>query len=265
VNQSAKPADERHRYGHGKFENIAGIIEALLIVVAAVMIILNAIPKLFGKAELHSLTLGAVVMAISALVNFFVSRRLMQVARQTESPALAADAWHLRTDVYTSLGVFLGIAAIRLTGLTILDPIIALAVSILILKAAYDLLKDSVSSILDVCLPESEEREICDIINSYADEFVEFHDFRTRRAGPDRYVDLHLVVPRYSEIKKVHFLCDKIEKDINDRFPGIHMMIHIEPCGQDCRECRKEINSESLELICKQVCNECDRCKEKNF
>jgi cation diffusion facilitator family transporter len=129
VRTAAKPADDRHNYGHGKFENLSGIIEAILILVAGVMIINNAIPKLKGGVELESLGLGAGAMGISVVVNLFVSRKLLKTARETESPALAADGWHLMTDVYTSLGVFAGLGAIYLTGLTILDPLIAIVVA----------------------------------------------------------------------------------------------------------------------------------------
>ncbi|BAF59222.1 predicted Co/Zn/Cd cation transporters [Pelotomaculum thermopropionicum SI] len=239
VRESSKPADERHHYGHGKFENLAGILEALLILAAAVMIIINAWTKLRGGMEIHSLGLGAAVMVLSALVNFFVSRELMRVARETDSPALAADSWHLRTDVYTSLGVLAGIAAIKATGLAVLDPLIAMGVAVLILKAGIDLIRDSMRSMLDVRLPVTEEKEIREVLKKYSGQFVEFHKLRTRKAGSQRYIDLHLVVPREWAIKKVHSLCDQIEEDIGRRFADSHVLIHTEPCGQCCEECSK--------------------------
>ncbi len=239
VRESSKPADERHRYGHGKFENVAGITEAFLILVAAAMIIYNAYPKLYGGVEIHSLGLGAAVMGISATVNFFVSRELMRVARKTESPALAADAWHLRTDVYTSLGVFAGIIAIKVTGLAVLDPLIAIGVALLIVKAAVDLIRDSMRSILDVRLPEVEEQAIKEVLEEHSTQFVEFHKLRTRRAGSQRYVDLHLVVPRDWAINKVHDICDEIEKDIRGKLQDVHILIHTEPCGRCCTDCSR--------------------------
>lgn len=250
VRESSKPADERHHYGHGKFENIASIAEAILILVAAAMIILNAIPKMYGGAEIHALGLGGAVMGISAVVNFFVSRELMRVARKTESPALAADAWHLRTDVYTSLGVLAGIVAIKVTGLTILDPIIAIAVALLIIKAALELVRDSLRSLLDVRLPEAEEVEIREVLSKYSGEFVEFHDLRTRRAGSQRYVDLHLVVPLERAINDVHSLCDKIEEDISARFKDTHVLIHTEPCDRNCEECSQAAEQKQKRIRC---------------
>jgi len=250
VRESSKPADEGHRYGHGKFENVASIAEAILILAAAAMIIYHAYPKLFGiGAEIHSLELGAAVMGISALVNFFVSRELMRVARKTESPALAADAWHLRTDVYTSLGVMAGIVAIKITGLVILDSLIAIFVALFILKAAVKLILDSMYSILDVRLPEEEELKIKNVLEKYSPHFVEYHKLRTRKAGSQRYIDLHLVVPREWAINKVHTICDRIEEDMHTMFSGVLVMIHTEPCDFNCDEC----------------CQPCgDKCKNDN-
>ncbi|MCL6634304.1 MAG: cation diffusion facilitator family transporter [Peptococcaceae bacterium] len=261
VRESSKPADERHHYGHGKFENVAGITEAVLILGAAGMIIYNAYPKIVhGGAEIRSLGAGAVVMGVSAAVNFFISRELMRVARRTESPALAADAWHLRTDVYTSLGVFAGITAIKLTGLTILDPLIAVGVALLIVKAALELIGDSMRSILDVRLPESEEMAIREVLKKYSKQYVEFHQLRTRKAGSQRYVDLHLVVPRDWAIKKVHSLCDRIEEDICDKFKGAHVLIHTEPCGRHCEDCSRDAEEQKWGGKCEPACGDCSEC-----
>ncbi len=255
VRESSKPADAHHNYGHGKFENVAGIIEAVLILVAAAMIILNAYPKLYQGAEIHSLGLGAAVMGISAVVNIFISSVLMRTARETDSPALAADAWHLRTDVYTSLGVFAGIIAIKITGLTILDPLIGIGVALLIIKAAVALIRDSMQSILDVRLPKTEEQEIREVLEKHSVNFVEFHKLKTRKAGSQRYIDLHLVVPRGWDIKRVHNLCDRIEEDISCKFNDVHVLIHSEPCGPNCIDChnraRCSVCLENKNVACK--------------
>ncbi|AEF95114.1 cation diffusion facilitator family transporter [Desulfotomaculum nigrificans CO-1-SRB] len=231
VRQSGKPADESHPYGHGKFENLAGIIEALLILVAAIGIFTQSVPKLLhGGGELEALGLGAVVMGASAGINWIVSRVLIKVGEETESPALVADGWHLRTDVYTSLGVFIGIGAIKVTGYTILDPLIAIAVGLLIVKAAVDLIRDSMSSMLDASLPQEEEEVIKGVLTNHADKFLEYHGLRTRKAGPNRHVDLHLVVPRHMPISSAHLLCDRIEAEIREILPGVEVLIHTEPC-----------------------------------
>jgi len=239
VRKSSQPADERHRFGHGKYENVASIIEAILIIGAATVIIFQAIPKFFQPHTVHALGLGTAVMGFSAVVNFWVSHILFKVAKETDSPALAGDAWHLRTDVYTSLGVFAGLGLIKLTGLTVLDPAIAIIIAGLILRAAYNLIKESMKGLLDVRLPDEEERVIREALAEYQDEYLEFHELRTRKSGPYRFVDLHLVAPSNRPLAEVHSLCDRIEQTIEARLPRSQVMIHIEPCDERCDLCRK--------------------------
>ncbi|OAT85746.1 cation diffusion facilitator family transporter [Desulfotomaculum copahuensis] len=258
VLQSSRPADDRHLYGHGKFENVAAIVEALLIIGAGIMIIVEALPRLTDPHQVHALGWGALVMGVSAALNLVVSTVLMRTGRRTGSPALEADAWHLRTDVYTSAGVLTGIVIIHFTGLYILDPLIAIAVSLLIFKAAIDLLRGSLGSIVDVRLSDDEEAAIQRILSSYSSNFVQFHDLRTRRAGPDRYVDLHLVVPRCQSIAAVHELCDRIEADLQENMSGTSVLIHTEPCrpvGGDCLVCTVNIAVYRRE---EPSCHECD-------
>ncbi|MCL4440453.1 MAG: cation diffusion facilitator family transporter [Firmicutes bacterium] len=231
VRQSGKPADENHPYGHGKFENLASIVEAILILAAAVGIFLHAVPRiLHGGSEIESLGWGATVMVISAAVNFIISRKLMQVGKETDSPALVADGWHLRTDVYTSLGVLVGLGTIYLTGYTILDPIVGIAVGILIVKASFDLIRESMGVMLDVSLPSEEEEVIKRVLLKHSNQFLEYHGLRTRKSGPYRYVDLHLVVPRHLPVGAAHILCDLIEQEIEEALPGVQVLIHCEPC-----------------------------------
>lgn len=231
IRQSGKPADEDHPYGHGKYENLASIVEALLILAAAVGIFWQAIPKLLhGTHEIEALGWGAGIMAISAAVNFVISGHLIQVGKETDSPALVADGWHLRTDVYTSLGVFIGLGAIYFTGYTLLDPLIGIAVGALIVKASIDLIRESMGVMLDVSLPAEEEAVIRNVIGQHADQFIEYHGLRTRKSGPYRYVDLHLVVPRNMPVGTAHILCDQIEVEIEGELPAVQVLIHLEPC-----------------------------------
>ncbi|GEM_PF-249089 len=251
ISISGQPADEKHLYGHGKFENVAAIIEALLIVGAGIFIIHQAIYRLTHPAPIHALDLGLVVMGGSAVANLFVSRVLLQTAKKTDSPALAADGWHLLTDVYTSAGVFAGIIIIYFTRLTILDPIIALAVTLLIFKAASDLLRESIKSIVDTRLSKEDEETICAVLQQHAFKFVQFHKLRTRKAGPERHVDLHLVVPYHQAINSVHEICDGIENDIRRSLPEVHVLIHAEPCEparNDCQTCtfRQHVRSRGV-------------------
>lgn len=240
VRVSSRPPDQRHRYGHGKFENVSGTIEALLIFVAAVWIIFEAYKKIISGAEVETIGVGIAVMAFATLVNWIISGMLMKTARKTDSIALEADAMHLRTDVFTSLGVMLGLSVLYFTKIQILDPLIAIAVALLIIKAAYELTLKALVPLLDVALPAYEEEEINNAIAQiHAEGIVGFHQLRTRKAGSERYVDMHLVVARNLSISEVHDLCDQIEKEIEDRLPYVHVLVHAEPCeNEDCPECQ---------------------------
>src|SRR5512136_1683489 len=241
VRKSAEPPDAQHEFGHGKFEDISGLIEALLIFIAAVLIIWEAGQKLLGESsELLNpelLMWGIAVMGISALVNWYVSNRLFKVGKQSESIALESDAWHLRTDVYTSLGVFTGLIVIRLTGLTIIDPLIAIGVAIVIMKAAYDLTRRSVADLIDHSIPASDQQRIQEIICDHASVYAGFHDLKTRRSGPEIFIEFHLVVPGDVTVLQVHDLSDHIESDLKVEFPRANITIHAEPCNEGCTRC----------------------------
>ena len=256
VRESGKPADACHAYGHGKIENVSGTIEAALIFVAAIMIIVEAIQKahmiIQGEGtHVGDLGLGLVVMGVSASMNLIVSNRLMKVAKRTDSIALEADALHLRTDVFTSAGVFIGLLLIQITGWAILDPIIAFGVALMIIKASFDLTKQAFAPLVDVSLPEEERNIIANILLLHGDQFVEFHKLRTRKAGAERHVDLHLVVAKYTPVLDVHELCDMIEHEIEERLKGTHVLIHAEPCSNRDVECPVE----------KGLASTCQRCR----
>jgi cation diffusion facilitator family transporter len=240
VRKSSEPPDREHAFGHGKFENVSGAIEAVLIFAAALFIIREAYQKALHGTELENVNLGIGVMALSAIVNFAVSQKLMATAKRTESIALEADAWHLRTDVLTSLGIFAGLIAIKLTGWTILDPIFAVAVALFILKAALELTIRSLKDLLDVNLPDAEVEAIERTIGDHAGQYVGFHELRTRKSGSDRFIDLHLVVSRELNVEQAHGLADHIEEDIKARFPRASVIIHVEPCDNNdsCIECQ---------------------------
>lgn len=237
VQKASVPADEEHPYGHGKIENVSGTVEAVLIFGAAFYIIYESIHKLKAGGEVESLGLGTIIMGISALVNWLISNNLFKVAAETDSVALEADALHLRTDVYTSLGVLVGLAAIKLTGLTILDPLVAIAVALLIIKAAWDLTKTSFVHIIDSRLPQEEEAVVIEILERHSGNFVEFHKLRSRKSGAERFIDLHLVVPKNWPVLEVHQLCDHLEERIEEALPRTHVLIHIEPCTSGKQKC----------------------------
>lgn len=257
VRQSGKPPDERHHYGHGKIENISGVVEAVLIFIAAIWIIREAVQKLLVGARVETPVWGLAVMAFSGGVNYIVSNMLMRTAKATDSVALEADAWHLRTDVYTSLGVATGLLLLLVTRFQFLDPLIAIAVALLIIKASFDLTKKAFLPLIDTSLPSEEEEIIKEIIDDYASKYISFHKLRTRKAGSERHIDLHLVVPRTTTIAVSHELCDDIEKAVKDRFPGSHVLIHVEPCrdGNDCLVCPEacDLNHEKKDKVRKEI------------
>ncbi|AWK51830.1 cation transporter [Clostridium beijerinckii] len=240
VRISDKPADDTHPYGHGKVENISGVIEALLIFVASIWIIIEAVKKIINPGEIDSVGLGFIVMFISAAINFIVSKKLYKVAKQEDSIALEADALHLKADVYTSLGVGGGLFLIWITGLNYLDPIVAILVAIFILKESFELLKTAFNPLLDVKLSDEEIEIIKDKINRYDSVFCNYHDLKTRKSGRIRYIDLHLVFPENKSIKEAHDICDRIEQNIEQVLKYAEVMIHLESSDTtcNCSECK---------------------------
>ena len=226
VKMSDSPPDREHPYGHGKVENISGVIEAILIFIAAGWIIYEAIHKIIKPEPIENIEVGAAVMAVSAFINFLVSRKLYKVAKKTDSIALEADALHLKTDVYTSIGVAIGLLLIWITGWKFLDPIVAISVAMLILKESYSLLKNAYSPLLDTSLSTEDNNLIGDVITQKG---FSFHDLRSRKSGQYRFADVHLELPENMVLKDVHRICDEIETEIKRKINHIEIQIHVEP------------------------------------
>lgn len=227
VRVSDNPPDSRHPYGHGKIENISGVIESLLIFIAAIWIIVEAVKKLMGEEiVLDSIALGSAVMFVSAVVNTFVSRRLYKVAKETHSVALEADALHLKTDVYTSLGVATGLALILITKINWLDPVIAILVALFIIKEAYELLNKAFTPLLDTAWEESEITSLEEKLRLIG---VNYHDLRTRVAGNYRFIDIHIQIPENVSVGNAHRYCDTIENELKAVYENLSVNIHVEP------------------------------------
>jgi cation diffusion facilitator family transporter len=230
VRTAAKPADKAHPFGHGKFESLSGAVEALLIFLAAGGITAAAVHRLIEGGKVELLAAGAAVMLVSAVSNYLVSVNLFRVARATDSIALEADAWHLRTDVYTSVGVGVGMLVMLFFGsLWWIDPVAAMLIALLIIKAAVDLTRNAVAQILDRALPPEEQRLVVDLLKQHYPQYIEFHRLRTRKAGSERHLDLHLVVPAEMTVQESHDLCDHLEADLRQLLPGTRALIHVEP------------------------------------
>jgi len=240
VRKAAQPADEDHPFGHGKFESLSAAFEAALIFAAAIGIIYAATRRIIHPgAEISTPLAGVIVMALSAIVNIVISTLLFRVAARTESPALEADAWHLRTDVYTSAGVFLGMAAIyvgRAVGWAragLVDPVAAIIVALFILHAAWDISWRSLYHLTDRMLPPTEHTLIEGLIAEHYPQFINYHRLRSRRAGSERHVDLHLVVPPDTHVADAHALTEHLEEDIRRALPNVQVLIHVEPEGHE--------------------------------
>jgi len=243
VRRSDLPADADHPFGHGKIENISGTVEALLIFLAAGWIVWEAVEKLLGSGHLEDTGWGIAVMFVSAAVNIVVSRMLFRVGRETDSVALLADAWHLRTDVYTSVGVMGGLLVIWVgkwkaphLHLDWVDAAAALVVAAMIIRAAWRLTVQSVRDLLDVKLPDEEEGEIKKIINEHFPAIRGFHQFRTRKAGNTRHVDFHIKVDPQMTLESSHALSKEVSQGIKKRFPRATVVVHVEPCLGECEK-----------------------------
>lgn len=231
VRLSSKPADKGHPYGHGKIENVSGVVEALLIFAAAFFIIKAAVEKMMHPGEMGETAVAVGVMMISAAANAIVSKKLYKVAKEEDSVALEADALHLKTDVYTSLGVGAGLVLIKLTGLFILDPIVAILVALLIIKEAWSLCRNAFCPLLDTKLSDEEEEKIKTIISGYKGKVVDYHKLRTRKSGNMKYIDFHMLVDEGLSVGEAHGLSEELEKDIEEAIKNTNVNIHIEPAG----------------------------------
>jgi cation diffusion facilitator family transporter len=254
VGRSLRPPDEDHKYGHGKYEPISGTIEAILIFIAAILIIYESVLKLLGHGQVTALEGGIFIMLLSVIFNLIVSRKLMKVAKETDSLALEADALHLSTDVLTSAGVLIGLVIIRVTKIWVLDPIVAIMVAMLIIKAAYDLTRKTMEDLSDQRIPKDEEDCIIKILKEHDHVVHDYHDLRTRRSGQNRYIDLHIVVSRDLGHVEAHRLCDHLEAEIKKCIDHSNVLIHSEPCDGICIHCDedevcRELRIEKLERL----------------
>lgn len=254
VMKSSQPADEDHPFGHGKYEDMSGFIEGLLIISASFYIIYEAARKIVvaETIELES-NIGITVMLIAVIMNIIVSAILFKTAKESNSISLYADGEHLRTDVYSSFGVMLGLIAIKLTGYTILDPIIAILTAVFIYRAGYTISKKAFMNLLDHSLPESDLEKIRAIVKTYPDSVIlKENGIRARQVGPVDDIDLVLQFPEDTSICECHKICEGIEKEIREIFINASISIHPEPacyCDNCQTLCDKKCNSEYNQTV----------------
>jgi cation diffusion facilitator family transporter len=230
VRKADEPADASHPYGHAKLENLAAAIEGMLILVGAGVIIYESVQRLVAGAHVESLGFGIAVVGLSALVNFGVSTHLYRQADATDSPALAGDAAHLRTDAWTSVGVVVGLTLVQVTGVVQLDSITALVVAGAIVASGVRLVTSSSRILVDEALPVDELNQVRDaIVAANAPEVLGFHALRARRAGSRRYVDMHVQFRAGTTLERAHALTHLLQNAIRERLRGADVLIHLEP------------------------------------
>ncbi len=226
---AARPADESHAHGHSKAEYFSSGIEGVLILIAAVMIAYAAVQRLFDPQPLEAVGVGIVVAVAASMINFFVARVLLKAGKRYDSITLEADAKHLMTDVWTSVGVIAGVAAVALTGWLRLDPIIALLVAANIVWTAIGLLRRSVAGLMDASPPEDEQAAVVKVLDRYKSQGVQYHALRTRQAAAQRFVSFHFLVPGSWTVQRGHAMLEQIENEIGQALPGANVTTHLEP------------------------------------
>jgi cation diffusion facilitator family transporter len=229
IRVSARPADHDHQFGHHKAEYLSAGIVGALIVIAAVLIMREAMLSLLDPHPISAPITGMVVNSVATGLNALWSWTLVQSGRRLRSPALVADGLHLFTDVATSVGVVVGLALVAITGLQVLDPLIAIAVALHILWIGWGVAQGSASSLLDEAVAKDVADEIRKVIGENASGALQVHDIRTRVAGAVTFIEFHLVVPSAMTVKASHDICDRIEAGLIQSISGAEVMIHVEP------------------------------------
>ena len=240
LRMAIQPADEEHAFGHGKIENLAAVIQGSLIFVAGISIIYSAIRRFIEGATIELAIDGIAVMAVSIIASILLSRYLRRVSADSDSLLLGAMAKNISADVYSAAGVLAGMVVIYFTGMAILDPIIALAISGVIIMSAISVFRESFGGLVDTSLPGVEEEIIKSLLNEHNKSIVGFHKLRTRKAGRERFVDLHLLMQPDISLREAHDMASHLEADLKEKFGDISIVIHVEPCEYQCEQCQLE-------------------------
>ena len=225
---AARPPDEAHAYGHNKAEYFSSGVEGALVLVAAVGIVWTALPRLLAPEPLEQVGLGLAISLAASAVNFGIARILFRAGRLSNSIVLEADAHHLMTDVWTSVGVLVGIVAVPLTGWQRLDPIVALVVAANIVRIGVQLLRRSALGLMDTAIPAEEQAAIDKVLEQYRQQGIQFHALRTRQAGTRQFLSLHILVPGDWPVWRGHQCAEQVAADIRRALPTVHVFTHLE-------------------------------------
>jgi cation diffusion facilitator family transporter len=222
------PPDAEHEYGHGKFENMSGMLIGILVLGAGIGAIAEAVQHLNTRHAIIAPIPAIIVMGLSAISNALVSRNLLRVGHETDSPALTADGRHLQTDIVTSVSVFVGLILIQVTGAFWIDPAAAVVVAIFIFTTAIRIARDSLHTLSDAALP-AEEEEILRRVLADDPRVLGFHKLRTRKSGSHRHVDVHIQIADTHSFVTAHQIGEEIEDSLRRALPNVHPIIHYEP------------------------------------
>ena len=226
---AARPPDEEHAFGHSKAEYFASGVEGTLILVAAASIMWAAVERLFAPQPIQGLGFGLGLSMLASLINFGVAGVLLRAGKQHQSITLEADARHLMTDVWTSVGVLAALGAVTLTKWQILDPIIAIGVAINIVWSGVGLIRRSVLGLMDTAIPASDEDKVMKILDDQSEHGIQYHDLRTRQAGAAQFISFHVLVPGKWTVQRGHNVLEHIESEIRTALPSAIISTHLEP------------------------------------
>jgi cation diffusion facilitator family transporter len=226
---AAKPVDPTHTYGHEKIEYFSSGLEGVLIIAAAAFVGTHAVLRLFNPVTLEHLPLGTFITVAAALINLVVGQILLRVGRANESIVLEADGQHLMADVWTSLGVVVGLGLVWLTNISWLDPLLGLVVAAHVAWTGFGLIWTSFNGLMDHALPDQELAAVRRAIVAHLEPGMDFHALRTRQAGSRRFADFHLLVPGVFTVRRAHEITKQIEDTIGAALPGIEVTVHVEP------------------------------------
>jgi cation diffusion facilitator family transporter len=241
------PADEGHPFGHGKAENLAGLLQTVVIALVGGWLLVEAVRRLVRGNQPEHAEWGIMVMVVATVVSWLVTRHLRRVGQETDSVVLLADALHYQTDVWTNAGVLVGLALLWVTGSGVFDALIGVGVACVILGSAYRLLVRSINDLMDAALPEAEQRAIEEVIHRH--RFVVSHkSLRTRRSGSQRHIDFTILACRHLPLGEAHDLVDHVEREIMETVPGAHVVVHAEPTPDcaDPRRCARRVERPDL-------------------
>ncbi len=234
VRISEKPPDKSHPYGHGKIEYLASIIEVSLVICAMGMVVKEAIDRFINRSTLEDVTHGSIVLLVTIIVNLLLSIKLIKHGKNNNSPIFTSHGYHILGDVLTTCGVIIGIVVTKITGISIIDPILALVLATYVIIHVFKVLVDSVNYLIDAKIEDEKLNDIESIISNVIEEedsnnVVSYHRLRSRRAGKRCFVDVHVTVPKDLTVEEAHRICEKIESRMREKHPDTEITIHIDP------------------------------------